>query len=42
MHNGAQALADVLPNVRRETLPGQTHAVDPNVLVPVLRAFFAE
>ena len=42
MHNGAQALADVLPNVRRETFPGQTHAVDPNVLVPVLRAFFAE
>ena len=42
MHNGAQALADVLPNVRRETLPGQTHAVDPNLLVPVLHAFFAE
>ena len=41
MHNGAQALADVLPNVRRETLPGQTHAVDPNLLVPVLRAFFS-
>ena len=40
MHSGAQALADVLPNARRETLPGQTHAVDANVLVPILRAFF--
>lgn len=38
---GAQALAAVLPGTRRHTLPGQDHAVDPSVLAPVLRGFFA-
>ena len=42
MHTSAQALAAVLPNARRQTLEGQTHAVDPNMLAPVLHAFFAE
>ena len=42
MHTSAQALAAVLPNARRQTLEGQTHAVDSNVLAPALRAFFAE
>ncbi len=42
MHNGVAALAAALPNARRETLPGQTHAVAPAVIAPVLRAFFSE
>jgi len=42
MHHAAQAVADVLPNARRLTLDGQTHAVDPNLLVPVLVNFFAD
>ena len=42
MRNSVQALVDVIPNARRLTLEGQTHAVDPNLLVPVLQAFFAE
>lgn len=42
MHNGVAALAAALPNARRETLPGQTHAVAPEVVAPVLRAFFSE
>jgi pimeloyl-ACP methyl ester carboxylesterase len=40
MHAAADALASTLPNTRRETLAGQTHAVEPNVLAPVLRDFF--
>jgi len=42
MHNAVQALVDVIPNARRRTLEGQTHAVDPQTLVPILRAFFSE
>jgi pimeloyl-ACP methyl ester carboxylesterase len=42
MHNGADALAKVLPHVSRQTLEGQTHNVDPNVLAPVLIAFFKQ
>ena len=42
MRNSAQALVDVLPNARRLTLEGQTHAVDPQLLAPILRAFFSE
>ena len=41
MHQGAQALAHVLPDVRRRTLVGQAHDVDPEVLAPVLDEFFA-
>jgi len=42
MHNAAQAAADILPNARRLTLEGQTHAVDPDVLAPALQAFFTD
>lgn len=40
MHHGADALANVLPAARRQTLAGQTHNVDPNVLAPVIINFF--
>lgn len=40
MHNSAEALGKLLPNARRQTLEGQTHAFDPNVLAPVLIQFF--
>jgi len=40
MHNAAQAAADALPNAQRRTLEGQTHAVAPEVLAPVLEEFF--
>lgn len=40
MHNGAQALVDVLPNAQRQTLAGQTHGAAPEVLAPVLEEFF--
>jgi hypothetical protein len=42
MHNAAQAVAGILPNARRLTLEGQTHAVDPNLLASALMQFFAE
>lgn len=38
--NGVQAIVDILPNARRRTLTGQTHAVAPEVLAPVLAEFF--
>jgi pimeloyl-ACP methyl ester carboxylesterase len=41
IHNGAQALADVLSNVQRRTLDGQDHDVAPEELAPVLTKFFA-
>jgi pimeloyl-ACP methyl ester carboxylesterase len=40
MRNGMRALAEILPNVRYETLPGQTHMVSAKVLAPVLEKFF--
>ena len=40
MASAADALADVLPDARRQTLPGQTHDVDAAKLAPVLSAFF--
>lgn len=42
MRHTTQAVADILSNARRLTIEGQTHAVDPNLLVPVLIQFFAE
>jgi pimeloyl-ACP methyl ester carboxylesterase len=39
-HNGVQAIVDILPNAQRRTLAGQTHAVTPEVLAPVLTEFF--
>jgi pimeloyl-ACP methyl ester carboxylesterase len=41
MASAAEALAGVLLDARRETLPGQQHEVDPKVLAPVLAAFYA-
>ncbi|WP_035856723.1 alpha/beta fold hydrolase [Cryptosporangium arvum] len=38
--SAADALAGVLLDAQRRTLPGQTHDVDPSVLAPVLRSFF--
>ena len=38
--SSARALAAALPNPRRRTLEGQTHAVAWDVLAPVLKAFF--
>jgi len=37
---GADNLAAVLSNSRRQTLPGQTHGADPEVIAPVLIEFF--
>jgi alpha-beta hydrolase superfamily lysophospholipase len=37
----ADALAALIPDARRRTLQGQEHNVDPAVLAPVLKAFFA-
>lgn len=38
-HDGAKALADDLPNVTVRVLEGQDHAVSPDALAPVIRAF---
>jgi hypothetical protein len=37
-----EELVKVLPNVRQEVLPGQTHNVSAAVLVPALAAYFKE
>jgi pimeloyl-ACP methyl ester carboxylesterase len=42
MHHAADALAKVLPRAIRQTLEGQTHRVDPNVLAPVIIEFFKQ
>jgi pimeloyl-ACP methyl ester carboxylesterase len=42
LHNAARTLADVLPNAEYRTLEGQTHAVDPNSLGPVVAEFFSD
>jgi pimeloyl-ACP methyl ester carboxylesterase len=41
MHHGVSQLAGLLASATYKTLQNQTHAVDPNVLVPVLDGFFA-
>ena len=41
MRNAAQAVADAFPNAQRRTLEGQTHAVAPEAIAPVLEEFFA-
>lgn len=38
----ADALAEVLPNASRETLAGQTHMVEPEVLAPALLSFLGQ
>ncbi|MGH2536185.1 MAG: alpha/beta fold hydrolase [Candidatus Promineifilaceae bacterium] len=40
IHNGADALAKMLPSATRRTLEGQSHMVTPEVLVLVLVEFF--
>jgi pimeloyl-ACP methyl ester carboxylesterase len=40
MHEAAEALARAMPQAQRKTLKGQTHQVSPEVLAPVLAAFF--
>ena len=40
MHASADAIAAVLPNAERRTLPGQGHGAAPDVLAPVLVEFF--
>ncbi len=40
MKHAADALASVLPNAQRRTLPGQTHDVAPEILAPVLIEFY--
>ena len=42
MHHAADALAKVLPHASRQTLEGQTHAVDPKMLAPVIIEFFTK
>jgi pimeloyl-ACP methyl ester carboxylesterase len=41
-HGAADALAEALPNAKRKTLQGQTTLVPPEVLAPVLKAFFCD
>jgi pimeloyl-ACP methyl ester carboxylesterase len=41
LHNAADAVADLLPNAGRRTLPGQTHFVKPKAIAPALEPFFA-
>jgi len=41
MGQTADALAKVLPKGQRRTLAGQEHNIDPKVLAPVLKEFFA-
>jgi hypothetical protein len=40
-HAAADALARALPNAKRKTLQDQTTLVAPEVLAPVLEAFFS-
>ncbi len=40
LHDGADALAALVPAATRRTLDGQDHAVDPAVLAPLLTEFF--
>lgn len=40
LHTGADAIAAILPNAQRRTLPGQDHAVAPDAIAPVLRDYF--
>jgi hypothetical protein len=41
MGETADALAQLTPDARRRTLPGQEHNVAPAVLAPMLKEFFA-
>ena len=41
LHNGADAVAALLPNASRQTVPGQTHMVKAKALGPVMTDFLA-
>lgn len=41
LHDGTNALADLLSDAQHRTLGGQGHDVDPEALVPILTEFFA-
>src|SRR5689334_17250985 len=41
LSQSAQAVANILPNARRHTIPGQPHNVDPQAIAPVLQEFFS-
>ncbi|HJR78425.1 MAG TPA: alpha/beta hydrolase [Anaerolineales bacterium] len=41
MYDTAMALAKAIPNAQHRTLEGQTHAVEPEAIAPVLVDFFA-
>ncbi|QTE01049.1 alpha/beta fold hydrolase [Streptomyces cyanogenus] len=41
MHRASQAVAEAVPQGTYRVLPGQTHAVEPDVLGPVLVEYFA-
>lgn len=41
MRDAAQAISEAIPKAQLITLPGQTHAVSPKILAPVLEDFFA-
>jgi pimeloyl-ACP methyl ester carboxylesterase len=41
IRNAAQAVADILPNATRSTLPDQMHDVAQDVLAPVVAEFLA-
>ncbi len=38
--NAAEALVEMLPNAKRQTLEGQFHELTPDILTPVLEKFF--
>jgi hypothetical protein len=40
MYDTATALAKAMPNAQHRTLEGQTHAVAPEAIAPVLVEFF--
>ncbi len=40
IHATVRAIVDILPHGQLRTLEGQTHAVDPSALAPVLIEFF--
>jgi pimeloyl-ACP methyl ester carboxylesterase len=41
LRNAAEALAAVLPNGRRQTLPDQTHHIDPDATAAALSEFLS-
>lgn len=42
IRSGAEALAALLPDARRHTIPDQDHGVEPDAIAPVLTDFFGE